>query len=169
MAKVRGPFDPEPPSIASWLIPAGSIMLGSMVTLLPVVATFPILPPLGLMMLVGWRLGRAEALPIWSALLLGLFDDLFSGQPFGSAMLFWTLTVLIIDLFDQRLVSRDFWQDWLLASGAIAGCLIAGRMIAVPIGAHVDTVLLLQAAASVMLYPAIARLCAWLDEKRTPE
>jgi hypothetical protein len=33
---------------------------------------------------------------------------------------------------EHRLVFRDFWQDWLIASGAIAFCLIAGRFLAVP-------------------------------------
>jgi hypothetical protein len=34
-------------------------------------------------------------------------------------MLLWSLTSLAIDLFEHRLVFRDFWQDWLIASGAI--------------------------------------------------
>ena len=48
---------------------------------------------------------------------LGLFDDLVSGQPLGSAMLLWTLCFLAIDVLEQRLVWRDFWQDWLIAVG----------------------------------------------------
>ena len=71
-----------------------------------------------------------------------------------------------IDLLDQRLVWHDFWQDWLLAAGGIASCLILGRLIASPIGAHVDTVLLLQVIVSIMLYPVMTRLIAWLDRKR---
>lgn len=168
MAKVRGPFDPEPPSVFAWLIPVGSIMAGSMVTLVPLIATIAVLPPFGLLMLVGWRLARPEAMPIWAPLVLGAFDDTLSGQPFGSAMFLWTAIALVIDLLDQRLVSRDFWQDWLLAAGAVGGCLIIGRLAATPLAAHVDTVLLIQMAVSAMLYPVIARICAWLDRKRTP-
>ena len=168
MARVRGPFDPEPPSVLTWLIPVGSVMAGSLVTLVPLIATIAVLPPFGLLMLVGWRLGRPEAMPIWAPLLLGLFDDTLSGQPFGCAMFLWSATALAIDLLDQRLVSRDFWQDWLLAAGAVGGCLVAGRLVATPLAAHVDTVLLIQIAVSAMLYPVIARFCAWLDRKRTP-
>jgi len=166
MARVRGPFDPEPPSALAWALPVGSVMAGSLITLLPLIATIVFLPPFGLMMMVGWRLGRPDAMPIWAPLLLGAFDDLFSGQPFGSAMFLWSATAILIDLLDQRLLSRDFWQDWLLAAGAIGGCLLAGRLVATPIGAHVDTVLLIQIMVSVILYPVIARLCAWLDRKR---
>jgi rod shape-determining protein MreD len=75
----------------------------------------------------------------------------------------------MIDLIDQRLVFRDFWQDWLIAAGAIGFCLIAGRLVAAPIGAHVDTVLLVQIVISTMLFPLVARFCAWLDRKRGGE
>lgn len=165
---VIGPFDAEAPRRAPATIPALSVMAGSALTLVPLVATLPILPPFGLMMLIGWRLSRTDALPVWAPLLLGMFDDLLSGQPFGSAMLLWTVSFLVIDLLDQRLTWRDFWQDWLLASGAIGGCLIFGRLVASPLGAHVDTVVLLQIIVSIMLYPVIARLVAWLDRKRKP-
>ncbi|MDQ2877815.1 MAG: rod shape-determining protein MreD [Pseudomonadota bacterium] len=163
---IRGPFDEAP--IAGWrlTIPAASVMLGSIVTIWPFMASFPVLPPFGLLMLLGWRLLRPGLFRIWAPLPLGLFDDLFSGQPLGSAILLWSLCFFAIDLFDQRLVYRDFWQDWLVASGAIAFCLITGRLIASPFSAHVDTVLLLQILIAVMLFPFISRLCAWLDRKR---
>ncbi len=160
---VRGPFDADRPKQAPWRIPALSVVIGSSITIVPFIATLPILPPLGLMMLFGWRLGRPESLPIWSPLLLGLFDDVVSGQPLGSAMLLWTLSFLAIDLLDQRLVWRDFWQDWLLAAGGIGACLIGGRLVATPLGSNVDTVLLLQTLVSIMLFPVISRLIAWID------
>lgn len=145
-----------------WSAPV-TIMLGSLVTLLPVVATFPFLPPFGLLMLLGWRLTRAEAIKAWVAVPLGLFDDMVSGQPLGSAMLLWAVCFLAIDVLDTRLVWRDFWQDWLIASGAIALCLIAGRMVAVPFSAHVDTALLMQIIVCAALFPVASRFCGWLD------
>ncbi|MES2450990.1 MAG: rod shape-determining protein MreD [Pseudomonadota bacterium] len=162
----RGPFDAAPPPAAARLLPPASVLLASLATTWPFVATFPFLPPLGLMMLLGWRLTRPDVFRIWAPLPLGFFDDLVSGQPLGSAMLLWTLCFFMIDLIDQRLVFRDFWQDWLIASGAIGFCLIVGRLVAAPIGAHVDTVLLLQIVISTMLFPLVARFCAWLDRKR---
>lgn len=141
-----------------------SIMVGSLVTLIPVIATVPVLPPFGLLMLLGWRLLRADALPVWAAAPLGLFDDLVSGQPIGSAMMLWQLCTLFIDLLDTRMLARDFWQDWLLASGAIAFCLIAGRLFASTLGAHVDTVVLFQIIVSIALFPLATRLCIALEE-----
>lgn len=152
----------ESPSRARWLAPL-SVMLGSMLPLLPFIATFPAVPPLGLMLLLGWRLHRADTLKVWSPVLLGLFDDMLSGQPLGSAMLFWSITFITIDILDTRLVWRDFWQDWLIASGAIGAVLIAGRLVATPFGAHVDTVLLLQIIVSAALFPLVTRLVSRLD------
>jgi rod shape-determining protein MreD len=148
------------------MIPIASVVIGSLLTIVPIVATFPVLPPLGLMSLLGWRLLRPDAVRIWAPLPFGLFDDLVSGQPLGSAILLWTISFLVIDLLDQRLMSRDFWQDWVLAAGAISFCLIIGRLIATPLEAHVDTLLLFQVIAAVLLYPFVARIIAWLDRKR---
>jgi rod shape-determining protein MreD len=159
----RLPLIQEPIPRSRWLAPL-SIGTGSLVTsLIPVVATFPFLPPFGLLMLLAWRLQRPEALPVWATVLLGLFDDIFSGQPIGSAMLLWSVCVVAIDVLDTRLVWRDFWQDWLLASGAVGFCLVLGRFIASPFAAHVDTALLLQIVASCAIYPVMTRICVWLD------
>jgi rod shape-determining protein MreD len=148
-----------------WLAPL-SVVLGSMMTLLPVVATVPVLPPFGLMMLLGWRLVRGDSMKVWMPVPLGFFDDMLSGQPMGSAMLLWSAAVLMIDILDTRLVWRDFWQDWLIASGAITFVLVAGRLIASPFIAHVDTALLIQILVSAALFPVIARFCAWLDRDK---
>lgn len=159
--KLLGPDDDRSERILTRKAVA-SILGGSLVTLLPVVATVPFLPPFGLLMFLGWRLLRPGALPVWAAAPLGLFDDLVSGQPLGSAVLLWQLCSLMLDLVDTRLVTRDFWQDWLLAGGSIAVCLIAGRAFATSLSAHVDTVLIFQIVVSVALFPAATRLCTAL-------
>lgn len=150
---------------ARWLAPL-SIVIGSLVTLAPFKASFPILPPFGLMMLLAWRLHRPDLLKPWSPVLLGFADDLVSGQPLGNSMLFWTVSLILIDVLDNRIVWRDFLQDWLLAAGAICFCLIGGRLVASPLGAHVDTVLLVQILVSVALFPVVSRFVARLDGKR---
>ena len=123
MALTRGKaFLTAPPSeIGGQLVPVVTVMLGSLTVLLPMIATFPLMPSMGLVMLLGWRLPRAGLWPAWTALPLGLFDDLFSGQPLGSAMALWTVTLLAIDYCDLRLLWRGHWQDWGLAALAIAG------------------------------------------------
>jgi rod shape-determining protein MreD len=143
-------------------IAIGSILAGSLVTLLPIIASVPFLPPFGLLMLLGWRLSRPHTLPVWAAAPLGLFDDLVSGQPLGSATLLWQCCSLMLDLVDTRLIARDYWQDWLLAGGSIALCLVAGRVFATSLSAQVDAALLLQITVSVALFPLVTRLCTAL-------
>ncbi|MBW4332103.1 rod shape-determining protein MreD [Stakelama sp. CBK3Z-3] len=146
---------------ARWLAPV-TVMIGSAITLIPFVAVVPILPPFGLMMLIGWRLLRPDIFPPWSPLLLGLFDDLLSGQPMGSAMFFWTACFLAVDVIDSRLVWRDLWHNWVIGAGAVAVTLIGGRIVASPIGAHVDTAVLFQIIVSVAMLPFLFRICAHL-------
>ena len=152
---------------ARWLAPL-TIVIGSLVTIIPLVAIVPFLPPFGLMMLMAWRLRRPDLFRSWSPLPFGLFDDLVSGQPLGSAMMLWTLCFLALDIVESRLVWRDFWQDWLIAGGAIVLCLPAGRLIASPLRAEVGTPVLLQMAIAVALYPLAAALCGHFDPRPKP-
>lgn len=147
--------------------PIVSTMLGSLVTALPIIADRPILPPFGLMMLLAWRLLRPGFWAIWAPLPLGLFDDLVSGQPVGSAMFSWTLTFLIIDASERTLLWRDYLQDWFVASTAIAGCLILGFLFALFAGGGGLILMIVpQMIASILLFPLVARLCARLDQWR---
>ncbi|OYX17193.1 MAG: rod shape-determining protein MreD [Sphingomonadales bacterium 32-67-7] len=150
---------------ARWLAPL-SIVLASLITLIPFKATVPLLPPFGLMMLLAWRLHRPDLLKPWAPLLLGFVDDMVSGQPLGNAMFFWTVSFIAIDVLDTRIVWRDFLQDWLLAAGAIGFCLIGGRLVSTPLDAHVDTVLLIQILISIALFPVLSRLVSRLDQRR---
>ena len=109
-----------------------------MVAIVPVVATVPLLPPFGLLMLIAWRLLARFALRPWAAAPLGFFDDLVSGQPLGSSVLLWSVCFVVIELIEVRLVFRDFWQDWMIAAGAIAFCLCAGRLDRGAVAAQVD-------------------------------
>ncbi len=160
------PFEPKLTPGRARMIPWLTVVGGSACTALPLIATVPILPPLGLVMLLAWRLLARFALRPWAAAPLGLFDDLVSGQPLGSAVLIWSVIFLAIDLIESRLVFRDFWQDWLIAAGATLFAIIMGRVLALPIGARVDGAMLAQAAATILLFPIATRFVAWIDRKR---
>lgn len=141
-------------------------MVGSLVTILPWGATLPLLPPVGLLLMLSWRLLAPLSLRVWAPALLGLFDDLLSGQPLGSAMLLWTLAYFLVEAIDARSGVRDFTQSWTIAALAIAFVLLGGRLVATPLDAHVDSVLLLQIVMSVLIFPATSRLVAWIDLRR---
>jgi rod shape-determining protein MreD len=163
----RSPFAPPPGAFERQILPVGSVMIASLAPLLPEISTAPTLPPLGFMVLLAWRLLRDDLWPVWVALPLGLFDDLFSGQPIGSAMALWTIAFLAIDVIDTRLVWRDHWQDWGLAAVAITAELVLALGIARVTGGSMPIFLLLpQILVSILLFPLVARYCAMLDRFR---
>lgn len=144
-----------------------AVMLGSMLTALPVIAQSPVMPPLGLLLLLSWRLLRPELWAAWIALPLGFFDDMMTGQPLGSAMCLWTVTMMSIDIIERRLIWRDYWQDWLIASFAVIFCTIGGLWFARLTGGGGTIALIApQILWSILLYPFVARQCAWLDRWR---
>ncbi|MEH3103793.1 MAG: rod shape-determining protein MreD [Sphingomonas phyllosphaerae] len=162
----RPPFEEPLGRGRARLLPWATVMVGSLVTILPWSATLPLLPPAGLLILLSWRLLAPLSLRVWAPALLGLFDDLLSGQPLGSAMLLWTLAFFLVEAIDARSGVRDFKQSWAIAAIAIGFVLVGGRLVATPLDAHVDSVLLLQIVISVLLFPAAARLVAWIDLRR---
>lgn len=83
-------------------VPYVAVMLGSFLPTLLFADVMPLVPPLGFIMLLGWRIMRPGMLPVWSGALLGAFDDLVSGQPFGSAILMWSLAMIGLELLEAR-------------------------------------------------------------------
>lgn len=163
----RSRLDRAPSKMRLNAFPWGSVMLASMATLLPVIASAPVMPPIGFMLLLGWHMLRPGTWPVWAGLPLGLFDDLFSGQPFGSAMALYSLALLLLEVADRRFMWRDFWQDWILASLIIGGFLLGGLAIANWAADNAHAIVLLpQFILSVSLYPVIVRVVSWLDRKR---
>jgi rod shape-determining protein MreD len=162
---VRSQIVPPPPIRLA--LPIASIVLGSMLVLLPVIATVPIVPPFGFMMLIAWRLLRSDLIAPWAGLPLGLVDDLFSGAPLGTGMASWTIVLLIIEAADQRVLFRDLWQDWSIAAGLIALQLMIGWALGALVGGvPVPWLLAPQWLCAVLCYPLALRCAAWLDRRR---
>ena len=160
----RKRFAPPPTAFEQQLVPVASVLIASLSPLLPMIATLPILPPTGFMMLLCWRLLRNDLWPVWAALPLGAFDDLFSGAPIGTAVTLWTMTFLAIDVIDRRWVWRDHLQDWGIAAGFVAAYLLAAMVLSggiVPLWVMVP-----QFACAALLLPAAGRLAATLDRWR---
>ena len=148
-------------------VPIVSTMIGSLTPILPAIATAPTMPPWGLLILLAWRMLHRNIWPVWMGLPLGLFDDLFSGQPLGSSMMLWTLALLGLDLLDRRMIWRDFRQEWIIASGLIAAVTLFQLAIAHLTGGATNPLYLLpQIAISALAFPLVARICAVLDDWR---
>ena len=148
-------------------VPYVTILLGSLLPVLLIADLMPLFPSLGFLLLLGWRMVRPGLLPLWAGAPLGAFDDLVSGQPFGSAILLWSLAMIVIELIETRFPWRGFWQDWFTAGVIAVSYWFAALLVS---GANVTpeilAVALPQALLSVLLYPIIARMVAGLDRFR---
>jgi len=154
----------SPSGIQRQGVPIISTMIGSMTPILPVIATAPVMPPWGLLVLLAWRMLHRNFWPVWMGLPLGFFDDMFSGQPLGSAMMLWTLALLGLDLLDRRMIWRDFRQEWAIAGALIVAILLVQLLISYTNGGATNPLFLVpQIAISVLAFPLVALGCAALD------
>lgn len=143
------------------------VMLGSLSPAWAVISSAPVMPPVGFLFLLGWLHLRPGMLPVWAGLPLGLIDDLFSGQPMGSAMVLWSLATIGMDYVETRFPWRGFMQNWLVASAVIAGYLLVAAWFA---GVHRQPDLLLamlpQIALSILAYPIAVQIVGLFDRLR---
>ena len=165
--RLRKRINRAPSPILARGVPWTSVMLLSLVPFAPLFASAPIMPPLAFMALLAWRMLRPGMLPVWAGAPLGAFDDLYSGQPFGSAVLLWSCAMLAMELVDVRLRWRGFVQDWALAAALIAGYLVLATLISnLTGGAAPLRTILLQIALAVIAHPLVTRLVAAFDRLR---
>lgn len=153
--------------VLAYGVPWVSIMLACLAPLLPVIAPAPILPPLGYMFLLAWRLLRPGLLPMWAGLPLGLINDLYSGQPLGSSIFLFSITMIALELVDIRFPWRSFWQDWTAATLFLLVYMIASLAFSgASVGASQLPLMLPQLLLSIVLFPIVAKMVSLLDRMR---
>lgn len=154
------------PFLAS-VTPYVSIMIGSLLAIFPIATGLPFVPPLGFLLLIAWRMLRPGLLPVWAGFPLGMFDDLFSGQPFGSAITLWSAAMIAIEVIETRFPWRSFVLDWFSASIIIVAYILVGALFSgASITQYMIGALIPQLVLSLLLYPIFARLVARLDRFR---
>jgi rod shape-determining protein MreD len=153
--------------MVAYLIPGLSIALASVAPGWPLIASLPLMPPLGFLMLLGWRQLHPGLLPVWAGLPLGLFDDLVSGQPAGSGVLLWSVAMLGLEAIELRWPWRNFLVEWAVSTAIIAAYLLLAGIIANGV-TRPDWLLVLppQILVSILVYPLVGRLVAWFDRLR---
>ncbi|BEV00815.1 rod shape-determining protein MreD [Novosphingobium olei] len=166
-ARVRNPINRAPSPLLAVGLPWLAIMLAAMASFSPIIASAPVLPPLSFMMLLGWRMLRPTLLPVWAGLPLGAWDDLFSGQPFGSGIVLFSGAMLAMEAIDARFLWRGFAQDWLAGAALLAAYLLlsagfAGLAAGYPLPMTIGPQLLL----AVVLFPPVTRIVAVIDRLR---
>ncbi|MGE3692901.1 MAG: rod shape-determining protein MreD [Novosphingobium sp.] len=142
-------------------------MFFSLAPVWPVVASAPVMPPLAFMLFLAWRQLRPGLLPVWAGAPLGLFDDVFSGQPFGSAILLWTLAAILLDVFESLFTFRHYLVEWLVSSILVCAYLALSLVFANAAGAAASILVIApQAVTSLLLLPLMGRVVAALDRFR---
>jgi len=149
-------------------VPAISVVLGSLVSLLPIVSATGWWPNLGLLMLLAWRLLRADAWPAWWAAPLGFVNDLITGSPIGLSISLWSAIMIAMDILDRRTMWRDYWIEWAIAALFIGLAELAQWRVAAILGASVPINMSTGPAiiVSVLCFPVTAFLAARLDRWR---
>lgn len=163
----RSRLNRTPSPLLAYCTPWLSIALASVLPGWPLIASVPLMPPLGFLVLLGWRQLHPGLLPVWAGLPLGLFDDLVSGQPAGSGVLLWSAALLGLEAIELRWPWRHFLVEWALTAALVLAYLPLAGFFANGI-ARPDWLAVLpsQILVSILIYPLIARLVAWLDRMR---
>lgn len=156
-----------PSPLLALAMPWLTVMLGSLSPLLPMLASAPVMPPLGFLVLLAWRQLRPGLIPVWAGLPLGFFDDLFSGQPLGSATLLWSLALIAFDAIEARFPWRNVIINWLEAAALVASYLTLSLLTANAAGGDTHIVAIVpQIAISVLIVPLVGRFVAACDRAR---
>ncbi len=156
-----------PSPIFARAVPWFSILVASLIPGWFVIASAPMLPPFGFLMYLAWRQLRPGLLPLWAGLPLGLFDDLYSGAPLGTAVLLWSLAAIAVDRLEERFPWRTFATEWLVATSLIILYILASCLLSNLTAFHVPLhVIVPQLVISVFAYPLVGRLVARLDRIR---
>ena len=149
------------------VIPAASVLLLSLTAILPVVTWIGVWPDFGFLMLLAWRLLRADAWPAWWAAPMGFVNDLLTGAPIGLSVTLWTAVMLAMDLVDRRTQWRDYWIEWALAAVLILAAESLEWKVAEWSGAPVPfSHMLPSIIISILAFPLFAFLASRIDRWR---
>lgn len=157
-----------PSPVVALAMPWLSVMLGSLVAGWITIAATPVVPPIGYLVLIAWSQLRPGLLPAWAGLPLGLFDDLVSGQPLGSAVVLWSVSMLLLEAIEARWPWRNFAIEWSVAALLTGGTLLGGAALASGFATAADwfPVVAIQIGIAVLAYPLAGRIVAVFDALR---
>ena len=155
------------PVAAAQYWPAFSVMLASLLAVLPIVSMNGWFPNFGFLVLIAWRLLRADAFPAWWGAPLGLFNDLVTGSPVGLSVAVWTMAMLTLDIADQRTQWRGYWLEWAIAAVLLLGQEAAEWRVAQIMGASLPVLSIAPPLLiSILAFPIAAWIVARVDRWR---
>jgi rod shape-determining protein MreD len=156
------------PRTGADFLPAATVVAGSMVALMPIVSASGWWPDWGLLLLIAWRLLRADAWPAWWAAPLGFVNDLILGNPIGLSVALWAAMMIAMDILDRRTQWRDYWIEWAIAALFVAIAELAQWRVAALLGAPVPLGVTAGPAivVGILCFPGAAFLAVRIDRWR---
>lgn len=142
-------------------LPGLSTLLLTLLMTLPVFASLPLLPHLTLLGVFIWATFQPGLMPPWVAFLLGLAADLLLGLPLGINATLLPLVTIFVRTFEARYGHHSYSFDWMVAGTVVVVFELAQWQLLAFTGTHGPFApLLIQAATTVLAYPAVILFCA---------
>lgn len=156
------------PVAGARLVPAISVIGASLLTALPIVSLSGWFPDFAFLVLIAWRLLRADAWPAWWAAAFGFVNDVLTGHPIGFSIALWTAAMLVLDLADRRTMWRGYWLEWAIATLLLLGNEAAEWRVAQVMGASLPflTTVVPPLLISILAFPIVAWFVSRLDRWR---
>ncbi len=149
-------------------IPAASVVLASALATLPIVSVTGWWPNFGFLMLIAWRLLRADPWPAWWAAPMGFANDLLTGAPIGLSVALWSAVMLAMEWVDHRTQWRDYWVEWAIATVLITVGRWSDWQVAGLVGAPVPFLQIVPAIViSILAFPLAAMIVLRTDRWRS--
>ncbi len=147
-------------------VPGASLAAGALLSALPLPLAAGALPNLPLILLIAWSGVVPRLLPSWSLFVIGLLHDAVGGLPLGVSALVLPAIRIAIRFGEERMANPGLASGWLAAAALVmlatglelAALALAGR-------APAPQPLLVQAALTILLYPAALALVAALARR----
>ena len=155
------------PVAGAQYVPAVSVIVASLLTALPIISTSGWYPDFAFLVLIAWRLLRADAWPAWWAAPLGFFNDVMTGHPIGFSIALWTAAMLVLDLADRRTMWRGYWLEWIFAAILLLANEAAEWRVAQVMGASLPFLTVIPPLLiAILAFPIVAWLVSRIDRWR---
>lgn len=132
----------------------------------PLFASVPVLPHLGLLGVFVWASFQPGLMPPWLAFVLGVAADLLFGLPLGVNATLLPAVALVVRLVDAKFGHHRYGLDWQLAAAAVVLFELAQWQLLAFAGTRGPFApLLAQAATTILAYPAVVLLFAQIQRR----
>ncbi len=132
----------------------------------PLFAAVPVMPNLALLGVLVWASYQPGLMPAWLAFLLGGAADLLFAVPLGVEATLLPAVVLFVRLAEVRFGPHRYGFDWAFAAAVIlVASVVEWQLLAL---GGVDgplAPLLVQAATTILAYPAVVALFAGIQRR----